>query len=416
MIINKGFFTKTKYTLEGSMLNKSVYTFFGLFRKKSEEDECINLSDVKYIYTFKFPFFSFRKKYGVELVTELDTMYITNLTKQEVNKLVEAAKNVGAEEGVHQYSFIPSSKALRKIYRGHSILCDQFGKMMHKVYTYESNTENQVPLDSVRYFDEVALNNIPGIAFGGVAKGGNANTIEIFGLSKKDNTEVYEIITNVNPQLIDTKVAIFTSLFPLFNPSRWFSKRESLIVADWGIIHKQYNVVINEKINKSRTSVVDFDSIKSYDNQGLLFKRIQIFGQTSIVSQECFSRKAQKYIWEMFKKKNITNNLGTIYRTCIIYRWGIFGNHTNKYKIQASEDFVSWNNKNETRVLSYKNIYEYEFKKQHWYSLVGDVTIIGRRIDARSGEGGDIKMELYRVWFKKGKKLIADIESKKLIN
>ena len=37
-------------------------------------------------------------------------------------------------------------------------------------------------------------------------------------------------------------------------------------------------------------------------------------------------------------------------------------------------------------------------------------------IDARSGEGGDIKMELYRVWFKKGKKLIADIESKKLIN
>ena len=45
---------------------------------------------------------------------------------------------------------------------------------------------------------------------------------------------------------------------------------------------KQYNIdnaVIGSKTNNSKTSVVEYDSIKSYDSQGWLFKNIQILGQ-----------------------------------------------------------------------------------------------------------------------------------------
>ena len=422
MIIKKGFFTKRRYVLEGNILKKSVHPFFGLFHRK-KEDESIDLTEVKYIYSFPLHIFSFRKEHGVEFVSEINTMYIPCLSEQEVGELVAAAKSVGATEGKHEYNFIPSSKALRKIYRGYSIVCDQFGQMIHKEYTKKNSSENPVRLNSIKYFDNVVNKGVAGIAFGGIAGGGIANTIEIFGLNKEDNKSIYKMITDINPKLVETDVTIFTSFFPLFKPKRWFSKRESLIVADWGVIHKQYNIdnsVIGSKRNNSRTSVVEYDSIKSYDSQGWLFKNIQILGVTSINSQERFWIGAKMHLWRIFKEKNVVNDLGTTYRAWFLYRWGIFGKKgendpaTLKCKIKASNDFVSWKYKSETRILAYDRIYKYEFKKEHWYSLVGNVTITGRRLDARAGEGGDVKMELHCIRNCKGKNLIAHIQLKKL--
>ena len=36
MIIKKGFFTKRKYVLDGSILKKSVHPFWGLFHRKKK--------------------------------------------------------------------------------------------------------------------------------------------------------------------------------------------------------------------------------------------------------------------------------------------------------------------------------------------------------------------------------------------
>ena len=408
-----------KYSLEGDVLTKSTHPFFGLFHQK-KEDKSINLSSVKYIYSFPLHLNLFGVKQGVELVTEDNSMYMPCLTEQEMQEIICAAKSSGAEMGEHQYTFTPSDKALRKIYRGYSMICDQFGQMVHKKYTKEECSEDTIRMDSIKYFDEVDYKRISGITFGGIADGGSANTIEVFGLTKQDNETIYKMITKINPKLVETDVTIFNSLFPLFSPKRWFSKRESLLVADWGIVHKQYNIVINGKKSKSRTSVVEYDSIKSYDSQGFLSQNIQILGNTSILSQERFSIRAKQYLWKIFAEKQIVNDLGKTFRASLLYRWGILGNKKDgdiselKGKIQASAELVTWRYKGETRVLHYNRIYDCEFKKKHWYSFVGDVIIRGRRIDARAGEGGDVSMKLRCVRPRKGKALIEMIKQKKL--
>lgn len=418
MIIKKGFFQKRKYTLKDGVLTKSTHSLFGLLHRK-KDDEAINVSSVKYIYSFPMYLNLFSVKQGVELVTEDNSMYIPCLTEQEAQEIVLEVKNLGAEEGEHQYMFIPSDKALRKIYRGYSMVCDQFGQMVHKGYAKKESSENAVRLDSIKYFDEVGYKGISGITFGGIAGGGSANTIEVFGLAKQDNDTIYKMVTEINPKLVETDVTIFNSLFPLFKPKRWFSKRESLLVADWGIVHKQYNIVVNGKKSKSRTSVVEYDSIKSYDSQGFLSKNIQILGNTSIISQERFGISAKQYLWRIFAEKKIVNDLGKTFRAGLLYRWGILGSKKDgdasslKGKIQASSELVAWRYKGETKVLPYDRIYAYEFKKRHWYSFVGDVVIRGRRVDARAGEGGDICMEIHCIRPRKGKKLVAMIKEKK---
>ena len=418
MVIKKGFFSKQKYTLRENLLINSKHNFFGLLHKK-KDDVSIDLSKVKYIYTFPMYLNRFRVKQGVEFVTEYGSMYIPCLTDQETQEIVLAAKNVGAETGEHQYMFIPSDKALRKVYHGYSMVCEQFGKMVHKEYAKKESSESVVRIDSIKYFDEVDYKGIPGITFGGIAGGGSANSIEVFGLAKQDNETIYKMIAEINPKLVETDVAIFNSIFPLFKPTRWFSKRESLLVADWGILHKQYNIVVGGKKNKSRTSVVEYESIKGYDSQGFLLKNIQILGNTSILSQERFSISAKQYLWKIFEQKQIVNDFGKTFRAGLLYRWGILGNKKDgdvsalKGKIQASSELVTWRYKGETRVLPYERIYSYEFKKKHWYSFVGDVIVRGRRVDARAGEGGDVCMEIRCIRPRKGKALIAMIKEKK---
>lgn len=427
MIVKTGIYKKVKYEIKGNELRKSIHPFFGLFHNR-KEDESIDLTEVCYIYSFPLGLI----RHGIEFVTESGSMYVPGITKQQATDLVSAAKYAGAKEGEHQYMFVPSSKAQRKIYHGYSMVCDQFGKMVHKEFTKTDNNENFIRMESIKYFDDVVNKGVKGIAFGGIAGGGTANTIEIFGLKKEDNAAIYQMIAAVNPKLTDTNVKIYTSLFPLWQPKRWFKKRESLIVADWGIVHKQYNIVINKKKCKSRTSVVEFDSIKSYTCQGFLFKNIEILGSTSIITQECFSASAKNAIWATLKRNNVINNSGTLYRANVLYRLGILSKNKSKdkdgkenkkdksqikmelkCKVYASDSGLTWKYKKESRVLTYDQIYEYDFEKKHWYSLVGYIKIRGRRNDARAGEGGDVDMSISCISSGKGRRLISEISSRK---
>ena len=46
------------------------------------------------------------------------------------------------------------------------------------------------------------------------------------------------------------------------------------MLTDWGLIHKQYGVVVNGRKFSSRTSVIPFDSIKSYFYEGRFLKKM----------------------------------------------------------------------------------------------------------------------------------------------
>ena len=255
-------------------------------------------------------------------------------------------------------------------------------------------------------FDEVKNKGVTGIAFGSIAGGGNANTIEVFGLTKEANQKIYNMILECNPRLEDSDVRIFKSSMPL-NPFKWFKEREKIILTDWGFIHKQHKVVIDGKKFLSRTSVIPFESIKTYIHEGRFNKRIEILGNTTLSTQESFSRSAQKEIWRKLKEKGVSNEQGIVIRPTLF-------NRCKQGNIVLTSSAAIWRYKKETKLLHYENIYSHDFVKKHWYSFSGDVIIRGRRIDARAGEGGDVIMELKQVGRRKGKLLVKTIEQAKL--
>ena len=420
MLITKGFFRKEKYSLSAGILTKSVYSFFGLWHKK-DEDRTWNLSEIKYIETIPLTIGWLNvisKNYALEFVLSDDSVYIANLKKQLIEDFVAEAITMGAQSTEHEYKYIPSNRAMRKLYKGNVVICDYFGIMTQKTYTRKNVNEDVLHnIDKVLYFDNIKSKGINGIAFGSNAGGGYANTLEIYGLKKEDVQHIHNMLIKHNPQLEDKGLRLFKSLFPLFNPKRWFKGREILVVTDWGILHKQYNVVVNNKKFKTRTSVMPYETIKNYNCEGSFSKRIQIFGATTIASEESFSNYAKRAIWAEFKHRNIENEVGTTFKSCLRFRLGLMGSSEDKQfkkiKITLSTDCVTWTLKKEVKRLEYNQIYDYKFEKKHWYSLVGDVKIRGRRTDARSGEGGDVQMDIYNIRARKGKALVELIRTNK---
>ena len=422
MIITKGFYTKTKYEVdETGVLRKSQRTFFGLFRSKDGDEE-LPLSEVKYIYNVptSVGMFSLSKKNGVEFVAESTSMYLPKLSKAEADEFVEKAISLGAKDSGHEYMYIPSETAMRKTAKGYSLLCEQFGYITHKVFTNQECCENCVRPDTILYFDDIAEKGCKGIAFGSVAGGGDSRSIEIYGLSKEDQKSVHDYILKNNPRLTDTDVRIFKANFPLFSPSRWFRTRETLIVADWGVMHKQFNVVVNGKKYKTRTSVLPYESIKSYSCEGRLSKSFIILGSTSIETQGTFANSVKKYIWNQFKKHNVVNDFGVMFRSSLLYRWGFRGSSNDadiyRCRVRMNDTMVIYEWKKEVRTLEYGQIYHYDFVKEKWYHLYGNFIIKGRRVDARAGEGGDVDIVLGHVGRGKAKdmsRIIKAAQSKK---
>ncbi len=404
MIIKSGIFTKNVVKIENGTISKDVFTFFGLFRKKDLSEE-INLADVDYIYNAPLPKL-FGTKHAVELVGKDATVYIANISSDVAETIVNEAVKGGAKMGEHSYTFIPSTRAMRKFTKGYTMLCDEYGQMIRKIYKKDSNAHDHLDLTDISYFDHIKEQGIKGIAFGRIAGGGVANTIEIFGLTADENEKIYKIVEANSPKLQLTDVNRYTSYFPLFSPSRWFKSREVLIIAEWGILHKQYGVVVNGRKFSSRTSVIEYETIKSYTCEGFFAKRIEILGDTTINTLEKFPNKAKNAIWTEFKKRNIINNYGDVYKARLFHRRG-------QGIIALTPDTVTYRFKKETNLLPYANVYECEFTKPHWYSLQGTITIRGRRVDARAGEGGDIVMQISNMWSWKGKGLRNTILSRK---
>ena len=404
MEFKTGFFTKYIYKIQEGTIHKSRYTLFGLIHKKSE-DEYIDLSQVEYIYNIQLLKKMFFNKKAVELVSSQKTLYIPNRKEYIANELVDAILKNGAINTKHKYMFVPSTKSMRKLTKGYTILCDEFDDIVRKVYNSKEVAVDRVNAKKIIYLDKIKEKGFEGIAFGYVAGGGFANSIEIFGLKKAENETLYNIILLNNNKLNQSNIKIYKSNFPIFSPTRWFKQREVLMLFDWGIMHKQYNVVLNDVKYLNRTSVVEYDKVKSYLHGGLLNKKIEILGATSILTKEYFSVFAKKAIWNEFKRRKIENNKGEVYRASLFHRKG-------QGSIILTADNLMYKLKKETKVLKYPNIYSVDFSKPHWYSFYGDISIKGRRIDARSGEGGDVDIEITHMSARKGKRLVAKINSR----
>ena len=334
------------------------------------------------------------------------SLYIPYLSEKEANDFSKVIKDIcSCSLMERKFKFVPSEKSMYKISKGYTVLMDEFGYLVKKVYMLSDCENQRVRLDDIVYLDDIKEKRIKGLAFGSVAGGGEANSIEIFGLSKEDTKTVSDMVISRNSQLTPSVSQHFTSFLPIKQPGRWIRRREKLYLTDIGLVHKQYHVTINNKFYRTRTSILAYDKIKSYDYSGRVMSQLTITGDTSIITVENFSVFARRVIWQKFKQLGIKNNLGKTYKASLRYR-------RHNTKLLVGPENVIAKRDNNTEVLSYPAIYSCKFKKPHFFSLFGDFTLRGRRVDARAGEGGDIVMTVNHMFVFTARKAKRHIESK----
>lgn len=352
------------------------------------------------------------KFYAVELTEapaagqySKNSLYIPFLSEDESSNLAKTIKNMACTDILERkLKFETSEKSMYKISKGYTVVMDEFDYIVKKIYGLLECETQRVSLDNIMYIDDIKEKRIKGLAFGKLTGGGEANSIEVYGLSKEDTKTLTDMVLKRNANLKPKDSIQYKSVLPIKAPKRWIRKRERLYLTDIGLVHKQYHVKIGDKYHKTRTSIVTYDKIKSYDHNGFLFKTLTILGNTSITTVESYPFWVKMKIWGRFKKLGIKNNLGKKYRASLRHRRG------NTVLSVGMENVVAKQGKT-TEVLAYANIYECEFKKKHFFSLFGDLSVRGRRTDARAGEGSDVHMKVtHMIWFR-GKRAKNHIHS-----
>lgn len=187
--------------------------------------------------------------------------------------------------------------------------------------------------------------------------------------------------------------------FPLTNPKRWLSYREIIVIGNEGIGHTKKSWF------KTRNSFVPYKSIKLFAFNGLLSKKINILGDTSIFSTEGMSNSNFKKIKEKLAQFNLSSEKGRFYKPAILS--GKRGFNLSYYLL--SEDGLYCKQKKligdkDIQFLPYENITSYD--REGWFKLFSPVYIEGTRTDARKGEGGNIKMTVEGISFHRWKYLL----------
>lgn len=187
--------------------------------------------------------------------------------------------------------------------------------------------------------------------------------------------------------------------FPLTNPKRWLSYREIIVIGNDGIGHTKKSWF------KTRNSFVPYKSIKLFAFNGLLSKKINILGDTSIFSTEGISNSNFKKIKEKLAQFNLSSEKGRFYKPAILS--GKRGFNSSYYLL--SEDGLYCKQKkiigdSDIQFLPYENITSYD--REGWFKLFSPLYIQGTRTDARKGEGGNIKMTVEGISFHRWKYLL----------
>jgi hypothetical protein len=177
------------------------------------------------------------------------------------------------------------------------------------------------------------------------------------------------------------------------------SYREVIVIGDDGIGHTRKSWF------KTRNSFVPYESIKLFAFNGLLSKKVNILGDTSIFSLEGMSNSNFKKIKEKLTKFNLSSEKGRFYKPAILS--GKRGFNSSYYLL--SEDGIFCKQKkligdSDIQFLPYKNVTEYT--REGWIKLFSPVTIKGTRTDARKGEGENIVMHVEGISFHRWKYLL----------
>jgi hypothetical protein len=224
------------------------------------------------------------------------------------------------------------------------------------------------------------------------AGGADDNKINVIGLSKNDINQIKVYIQQNGAQIIQNDGEAMKTLFPFFTPSRWLSFRERIIIGDNGIGH------INKGWFKTRQSFLPFESINMYCYNGVLNKDILLLGDTTISLVEKLSNNNNEKIKKILLEKGVTSTKGRKYLPALLsFKRGLSPDvliTTDKGVLFKSKKLIGGQS---NIFLGYDEINK--FKKNGWYKLFAPVSIEGRRVDARQGEGGNVNIIIEGIAF-----------------
>ena len=224
------------------------------------------------------------------------------------------------------------------------------------------------------------------------AGGADDNTINIIGLSKNDINQIKEYIQQNGAQILKNDGETLKTSFPIFTPSRWLSSRERIIIGDKGIGH------IKKGWFKTRQSFLPFDSINMYCYNGVINKDILLLGDTTISLVEKLSNTNNDKLKNILLEKGVTSTKGRKYLPALLsFKRGLSPDvliATEKGVLFKSKKLIGGQS---NIFLGYDEINK--FKKHGWAKLFAPVSIEGRRVDARKGEGGNVNIMIEGIAF-----------------
>jgi len=224
------------------------------------------------------------------------------------------------------------------------------------------------------------------------AGGTDDNTLVVRGLGKKDINEIKSYIQENGAQILQADGLILKTSFPLFTPTRWLSFREKLSINEKGIGH------IRRGWFKTRQSFLPFESINMYCYNGVINKDILLLGDTTISLVEKLSNSNNEKIKKALQEKGVTATKGRKYLPAILsFKRGLSPDvliTTEKGVLFKSKKLIGGQS---NIFLGYDEINE--FKKHGWYKLFAPISIEGRRVDARQGEGGSVNILIEGIAF-----------------
>ncbi len=224
------------------------------------------------------------------------------------------------------------------------------------------------------------------------AGGADDNTINIIGLSKNDINQIKEYIQQNGAQILQNDGETLKTSFPIFTPSRWLSSRERIIIGDKGIGH------IKKGWFKTRQSFLPFESINMYCYNGVINKDILLLGDTTISLVEKLSNTNNDKLKKVLLEKGVTSTKGRKYLPALLsFKRGLSPDvliTTEKGVLFKSKKLIGGQS---NIFLGYDEINK--FKKHGWAKLFAPISIEGRRVDARQGEGGNVNIQIEGIAF-----------------
>jgi len=224
------------------------------------------------------------------------------------------------------------------------------------------------------------------------AGGFDNKTIKAIGLNKNKITKIRDYIQKNGAQILQAEGEMLKTLFPLFSPSRWLSFRERIIIGDKGITH------VKKGWFKKRQSFLPYESINLYCYNGVMYKDVLLLGDTTISLVEKLSNDNNEKLKKVLSQKGITSTKGRKYLPALLsFKRGLSPDvliTTDKGVLFKSKKLIGGQ---KNIFLNYNEIID--FKKIGWHRLFAPISIQGRRVDARQGEGGNVNIIIKGIAF-----------------